>query len=119
MFVIFGRLKTKERKFEPILAARFSMTTARIAAGFGEDGDDLVGEIDRMNGFEVIDGYRHFGGQTIRPPGSNGRSAIGQRLHETMCVHVNDSLGNAFVSDLAREIMQGPGTLFRRDEQLL
>src|SRR5207244_3641650 len=50
-FVVFSRLKTEKRKSETILPARFSVAAAAVAAGFAENRDDLVGEIDGFVGF--------------------------------------------------------------------
>src|SRR6266446_7100683 len=55
MFIILGRLKTEQGKFEAVLTAGFTVATTGIATGFGENRHDLVGEVDGRNIFELFD----------------------------------------------------------------
>src|SRR5205085_5523983 len=59
MLVIFGRLEPEERKLESVLSARFAVASAAVASGLGKDWDDLVGEVDRRIGLEILHDNRH------------------------------------------------------------
>ena len=43
-------------KFEDVLAAGFAMTAAAVASVTGEQGDDFVGEVDRLGSAGLLDG---------------------------------------------------------------
>lgn len=70
MFVVFVGFETEERESKAVLAGGFSMATAAIATEFGEDGDDLIREVDWENGFEVTNGEWRRRGLVLKADGN-------------------------------------------------
>src|SRR5207302_9961490 len=66
VFVVLRRLEAEQRKSKPVLAARFSVAPAAIAAGLGEDGNDLMRKIDRRDFVEMLDDDGQRRAQTVR-----------------------------------------------------
>ena len=50
MLIVLLRLKTEQRELEAVLTARFAMTAAAVAAAFGQNGHDVVREVERTRG---------------------------------------------------------------------
>ncbi|GAA4455405.1 hypothetical protein GCM10023156_29370 [Novipirellula rosea] len=49
MFIILGGFETEQRKFKTVLStAGLGVADAGVAACFGQDGSDVVGEANRM-----------------------------------------------------------------------
>ena len=89
MFIVFHRFKTEQGKAEAVLTARFSVASARVTARLRKDGDDLIGEIDRLDLRKLLDHHCQRGAGIVLARGRDGRGAITQRRDPTGAVDSN------------------------------
>ena len=104
VLVIFRRFKSQQRKSKSILPGRLAMTAAAVASGLGEDGNDLIGEMDGRRGAGVLDAKREGGFRAVGSHSDQGAGAVGQRRHATRLVHGGEGGGSHLPLDLASEV---------------
>ena len=106
VLIIFGRFKAEERELEPVLAARLPVAPAAVAAGLGEDRDDLVGEVDGPGRCELFDSYRQTGRWRAGGFRRNRRRSVAEGREEPRLIHLYDVDRRRLIGDVARQVAQ-------------
>ena len=104
MLVILVGLEPEQREAEPVLSGRLAMAPTTVAAVLGEDGHDLVGEVQRSRLPSVDDPHRNARGGSVAGLGGDHRLTIGHRDHPSRGIEANDARGLGRPSHLAGHI---------------
>ena len=104
VLVILGRFKPQQRQGEAVLAARFPVAAAAVAAVLGKQGRDLVGKVDRQVLRDV--GHAHPNRRVDSRSGRrvDRRFAFRQRNHVAGGIHAHNSRRSHGVRHLASQI---------------
>src|SRR6185295_6118332 len=94
MLIIFGRLESEQRQLKPVLTAGFSVAATAVAGQLGENGNNLVGEIDRSLAAEVVHGSLQVADNALRRLGNDGSCSIGAGNDEAGLVDLDHSRGS-------------------------
>ena len=105
MFKIFRGLEAQEGQPKSVLAARFSVASPSIAAGLGEDGNDLIGEVDRFLDLKLTYLDLDRGAEAAVMASGEGGLAVSLGLKPTALVNANDAAGLGLEGDAASEIL--------------
>lgn len=118
MFVVFRRFKAEQGKTKSILSAGFAVATASVAANFGKDGNDLIGEVDGALFFKTGDFDLNPRLQAARKGGGQSGCAIGEWLKPAGSIHLHNAGRIGMVVYPAGKILGDTRSKFARDQQL-
>ncbi len=116
---IFPRLEAQQRQLEAVLPARFAVAAAAIAAQFGEDRHDLIGEVDQRLVAQPLDANFRRAGDALGRLGGDRRLAVGQRNDQARGVDAHDAGRGDLVLDRPGQVVELAAGEAAGDRQLL
>ena len=102
--VIVAGIESQQRQPKAVLPAELAVATSGVAAGLGENRDDLIGEIDRAGDGSFRDGKRGLGRLAAGRRGGDRHAAVGQGRDDPAVGDLDDAGGIDLILDRAGQI---------------
>jgi hypothetical protein len=119
VLIVFCWFEAQQREPESVLAGRFPVTASPVATGFCEDGNDLIGKVNRPRITKMFDSHLKRGFSAIFEPSANDRFSIGQRNQTAAPFHSHHLCRLGFVFGDAGDVTRGSVRVFRGQQHLM